>query len=218
MGFLKGLFSKKEEAPKRELNHPSHLQIGDMISIDDSFALPPQLRGQQLRVESINTYEYQRSQQTEWVLKGHSSDTIYLSLEEGDETHLAFSIKINRTIVEQMFSLDQFGDIFEEDEQAMLTTQTLSPDLAGQYAQWLGKDYHQINFAQFGYFHRQDYRGTKPPQDEDGATGDEFESYHLLDDEEKYAVDIEVYGDGDTDVMLTLYRPPSDIRDYWPGE
>ena len=214
MGFLKGLFGKKAP-PARQLNHPNHLQIGDMISMDDSFALPQQLRGQQLRVEAVNTYEFERKQVTEWALKGHGNDTLFLSLDEDDETYLGFSLKINRAQVEQLFDLDAFSDIFEEDVQAQLTVQT---PIAEQLEQWLGKQYHQINFAQFGYFHRQDYRGQRPPQDENGATGDEFESYQLLDDEERFAVEVEVYEGGETDVMLTLYRPLSDIREYWPGK
>ncbi|MFT5789160.1 MAG: hypothetical protein ACI8SJ_001275 [Shewanella sp.] len=216
MGFLRGLFGKKEE-PKRQLDHPSKLNKGDMISLDDSFALPPQLRGQQLRVEAVNTYEYERKQQTEWVLKGHGSDTIFLGLDEDDETYLALSIKVNRGLVDQLFDLEQFSTIFEEPGKAELITSKLSSELATEFELWLSPQYHQVTFAGFGYFHRQDYRGKKPPQDADGATGDPFESYQLLDDDEDKAVDIEVYDGGETDVMLTLYRPLSDIRDYWPG-
>lgn len=213
MGFLKGLFGKKTPPP-RQLSHPNHLQQGDMISLDDSFALPAQLRGQQLRVEAVNTYEFERKQMTEWVLKGHSNDSLYLSLDEDDETYLGFSLKINRAQVEQLFDLDAFSDIFEEDVQANLQVQATVPE---QLEQWLGKQYHQVNFAQFGYFHRQDYRGQRPPQDEDGATGDPFESYQLLDDDENFSIEVEVYEGGETDIMLTLYRPLSDIREYWPG-
>ncbi|MCL1137581.1 DUF4178 domain-containing protein [Shewanella pneumatophori] len=215
MGFLSSLFGKKEE-PKRQLDHPTKLNKGDMISLDDSFALPPQLRGQQLRVEAVNTYEYQRKQQTEWVLKGHGNDTIFLSLDEDDETYLGLSIKLNRGLVEALFDLDQFSEIFEEPGKAELTTKTLSADLH-DYEQWLSAHYHQVSSGDFGYFHRQDYRGQKPPQDADGATGDAFEAYQLLDDDEDKAIDVEVYEGGETDVMLTIYRPLSDIRDYWPG-
>lgn len=215
MGFLNRLFGKKEE-PKRQLDHPSKLNKGDMISLDDSFALPPQLRGQQLRVETVNTYEYQRKQQTEWVLKGHSGDAIFLSLDEDDETYLALSIKVSRGQVEQFFDLDQFSEIFEEAGKAELDTQALSSEL-NDYEQWLSPHYHQVTSGSFGYFHRQDYRGLRPPQDADGATGEPFESYQLLDDDEDKAVDVEVYESGETDVMLTLYRPLSDIREYWPG-
>ncbi|QYJ79522.1 hypothetical protein [Shewanella acanthi] len=216
MGFFNSIFGKKAP-PARELNHPSALQIGDMISIDNSFALPPQLRGQQLKVEAINTYEFERSQHCEWVLKGHGNDTLFLSIEQDDEAYLAFSIKISRAQVEQIFDLDQFSTLFDE-QGAQLNTLALSPQLAEQLEQWLGANYHQVTFALFGYFHREDYRGLKPPQDDHGATGEPFEYYSLLDDEERRAVEVEVYEGGETDVVLTLYRPLSDIRDYWPAK
>ena len=217
MGFFNSIFGKKAP-PQRELNHPSQLNVGDMISIDDSFALPPQLRGQQLRVEAVHTYESERKQHSEWLLKGHGSDTLFLSIEEDDETYLAFSIKVSRAQVEQLFDLEQFSALFEEPGHAELTTQVLPADLAEQLEQWLGKQYHQVTFAAFGYFHRQDYRGQKPPQDANGATGEPFEYYLLLDDSESCAVEVEVYEGGDTDVVLTLYRPLTDIREYWPAK
>ena len=109
MGFLSGLFGKKKVAETRPLSQPAHLQVGDMITLDDSFALPADLRGQQLRVEAVNTYEYERRQQTEWVLKGHGNSSIFLSVDEDDESHLCFSTKINRNQVETLFDMDQFG-------------------------------------------------------------------------------------------------------------
>ncbi|AVV85455.1 DUF4178 domain-containing protein [Shewanella putrefaciens] len=217
MGFFNSIFGTKTP-PQRELNHPSQLNVGDMISIDDSFALPTQLRGQQLKVEAVNTYEFERNQQAEWVLKGHGSDTIYLSIEEDDETYLALSIKITRNQVEQIFDLEQFSTLFDEPGHAELTTQALSTDNAAQLEQWLGKQYHQVTFAAFGYFHREDYRGLKPPQDANGNTGEPFEYYLLLNDDESRAIEIEVYEGGDTDVVLTLYRPLTDIREYWPSK
>ena len=217
MGFISRLFGKKD-VPARQLSHPTHLQLGDMITLDDSFALPEQLRGQQLRVEAVHTYEYERSQHTEWLLKGHGADTIFLGIEQDDETHLAFSIKISRNQVEQLFDLDAFSTLFDEPGKAQLSVQPLEPELAKRLEQWLGKQYHQVSYGDFGYFHREDYRGTKPPQDANGATGEPFESYQLLDEDECRAIDVEVYEGGDTDVLLTLYRPLTDIRAYWPGQ
>jgi hypothetical protein len=75
-----------------------------------------------------------------------------------------------------------------------------------------------VTFAAFGYFHREDYRNLKPPQDANGVTGEPFEYYLLLDDDESRALEVEVYEGGDTDVVLTLYRPITDISDYWPGK
>ncbi len=128
MGFFGSLFGKKE-TPVRQLKHPSELQKGDMISLDDSFALPAHLRGQQLRVEAVNTYEYQRSQSTEWVLKGHSGEAIYLGLDEDDETWLAFSLKISRAQVDALFDLDDFSAIFDEPGKAELSTKHSLPRL-----------------------------------------------------------------------------------------
>ncbi|MGL4938720.1 DUF4178 domain-containing protein [Shewanella sp.] len=216
MGFFNRFFGKKVQA-LRELNHPSQLKLSDMITLDNSFALPVQLRGQQFKVEAINTYEFERRQQTEWVLKGHSHTSIFLSLAEDDETYLAFSLKIPRAQVEQLFDLEQFSTLFDEPGRALLTPNPLSPTHADTFALWLGKQYHQITFAAFGYFHREDYRGLKPPQDANGATGEPFEYYLLLNDDETRAIEVEVYEGGDTDVLLTLYRPITDIRDYWPG-
>lgn len=217
MGFFNSLFGKKAPPP-RELNHPSQLNVGDMISIDNNFALPAQLRGQQLKVEAVNTYEFKRRQQAEWVLKGHGSDTIYLSIEEDDDTYLAFSLKISRSEVAHIFNLEQFSTLFDEPGHAILLTQALPTDIANQLEQWLGKQYHQVTFAAFGYFHREDYRKLKPPQDANGAMGEPFEYYLLLDDDDSRALEVEVYEGGDTDVVLTLYRPITDIRDYWPGK
>ncbi|MCL1065904.1 hypothetical protein L2735_03665 [Shewanella olleyana] len=217
MGFLSGLFGKKE-APKRQLDHVNKLLKGDMISLDDSFALPEQLRGQQLKVEQVHTYEYERSQQCEWLLRGHSGTAIYLSYHQEDEAYLSFSIKVNRAVVEQLFDLDQFGQIFEEPGNAELTPLSLSNELDSEYGRWLASAYHQVEFGCFGYFHREDYRGQKPPQDDNSQhRGLAFESYSLVNNEDSHAVDIEVYEGGDTDVMLTLYRPVTDIREFWPA-
>ncbi|QSX30765.1 hypothetical protein JYB88_03635 [Shewanella cyperi] len=213
MGFLKGLFGTKAEPPKRQLNHPRQLQVGDMITLDTDFGLPAQLRGQQFRVEAVNTYEYSRSQHPEWVLKGYSGDTVFLGLEEDDECSLVFSITITRPEVDSLFGLDAFSEIFEEEQKAELQTLAVPERLE----QWVGKQYHEVSFAEFGYFHRQDYRGLKPPQDANGACGDAFEAYGLEDDSGERALEVEVYEGGDTEVCVSLYRPLSDIREYWPG-
>jgi hypothetical protein len=216
MGFLSGLFGKKE-APKRLLDHPNKLLKGDMLTLDDSFALPALLRGQQLKVEAIHTYEYQRSQLCEFLLRGHSGTAIYLSYIQEDESYLSISIKINRAEVERLFDLDAFAEVFEEPGNAVLTPLPLSAELETEFGQWLSDEYHQVEFAGFGYFHRQDYRGLTPPQDEHGDRGESFESYSLVNNQDSHAIDIEVYEGGDTEVMLTLYRPLSDIREYWPA-
>ena len=55
-----------------------------MLQLIDSFALPPELKGQTLRVVAVNTYQYEYSSETELVLKGASSTPIFLHVEEED--------------------------------------------------------------------------------------------------------------------------------------
>lgn len=217
MGFFGKLFGNDDETPARKLNHPSQLNVGDMITLDDSFALPPQLRGQQLRVELVNTYEFEREHTPEWVLKGKLGDTLFMGLDDDDEVWLSFSIKLPRADVEALFDMDAFAEIFAEPGEAELTPLPLTKDTE-IFEQWLGERYYQTGFARFGYFHKKDYRNGKPSQYVEDNPGEPFESYELLDSQESHAIEIEVYEGGDTDVMLTLYRPLSDIREYWPGD
>ncbi len=214
MGFLDKLFgNKKSQAPKRVLDHPKKLNPGDMISLDDSFALPPQLKGQQLKVERVSCYEYEHNRSAEWQLRGNDNLPIFMSVETDDEEWLCFSVKVTRDKVEQLFDLDEFAKIFEEPGQAVLKLKPEARSQLPELAHWLADEYHQSTFAAYGYYHQNDYRLMSPP----AGRGEPFESYRLDSADESRAVEIEVYESGETDVMLTLYRPLSDIRDFWPG-
>ncbi|MGI2260721.1 hypothetical protein [Shewanella sp. GXUN23E] len=213
MGFLDKIFGNKPKPPVRVLDHPAKLNAGDMLTLDDSFALPPQLRGQQLKVERVSCYEYERSRHAEWLLKGRDNQPVFMMLEQDDEELLAFSIKLTRAEVEQLFNLDEFAQIFEQPGNVTLKLQGDARSHFPELAQWLADEYHQVSFATFGYFHLNDYRLMSPP----AAQGDAFESYCLDSADEQRSVEIEVYESGETDVMLTLYRPLTDIRDFWPG-
>jgi len=210
MGFLKSLFSKSNKTVTRELARPSQLIAGDIIKLDDSFALPAQLRGQQLEVTQVNTYEYEHRKELEWVLQGTNSELIFMSIDDDDKQELVFSRKINRDVVSELFCLDQFSQLFEESEPAVLDLKLERADLS----QWLAKQYRQCEFAQMGYFHQQDYRQRPIGQ----QRGDSFERYSAISDDERYGIEAEVYQDGETDVVVSLYRPLSDIREFWPGQ
>ncbi|MGB1297625.1 MAG: hypothetical protein ACPG8A_05075 [Psychrobium sp.] len=210
MGFFGKLFgSSSDEKPKRTLEKPEQLQVGDIITLDDSFALPALLRGQSLEIKQINTYEYEFNKSVEWVLQGSTDDILFLSVENDDVQTLVFSLKISRDIVGQIFDLDEFSQLFDEPGRAVLNAKELPPE----YSQWAGQVYRQCEFAQFGYFHdRVDYRSQRLNEDQ----GDSFERYSAESDDEKYGVEAEVYEGGETDVVLTVQRPITDIRQYWP--
>ena len=205
-------FGRKDDKPVRQLTHPSQLQVGDIIQLDDSFALPAQLRGQQLEVTQVNTYEYEHHRQPEWVLRGTGKELLFLGLEKDDEEQLVFSTKIKRDQVSRLFDLDNFAELFEEPGNCVLTRVGELDELDG----WYADTYRQDEFALFGYFHQRDFRSKAPSRYTGEDQGDSFELYGLTSDDEHHAIEVEVYEGGETDVTLCLYRPLSDIRSYWP--
>ncbi len=212
MSFFKKIFNKSD-AEQRKLNSPADLKINDIIVLSDSFALPEKLRAQQFQVTAINSYEFELNTQTEWVLKGNQHELLYLSLDIDDETYLKFSFKIEHQDIETLFDLEQFSLLFEQPGNAQLQRQQDNQ----LTSQWSSEQYQQCIFAQVGYFHRKDQRIEKLSEFEGKDSGEQFELYQLLDQDESRGIDVEVWSDGDTDVFLTLYRPLSDIVDLYPG-
>jgi len=208
MGLFGKLFGSSSKQTTRVLEKPEQLEVGDIITLDDSFALPSLLRGQSLEIKQINTYEYEHSKSIEWVLQGSTDDILFLSLENDDVQTLVFSLKINRDVVTNIFDLDQFSTLFDEPGNAQLTTK----EIPNQLNQWLANDYRQCEFGQFGYFHALDYRHTSINDQQ----GDSFERYSVISDDEKFGLEAEVYQDGETDIVLSIHRPVSDIRQFWP--
>jgi len=209
MGLFGKLFGgSSKNKTKRVLERPEQLLVGDIITLDDSFALPALLRGQSLEIKKINTYEYEHSKSVEWVLQGSTDDILFLSIENDDVQTLVFSLKINRDTVGQIFDLDQFSQLFDEPGNAQFSVKNSPND----FSQWLAANYRQCEFAQFGYFHNLDYR----EQNISDQQGDSFERYSAVSDDEKFGLEAEVYQDGETDIVLCVHRPVSDIRQFWP--
>lgn len=213
MGFLKSLFSSNQESTERSLNSVEQLRQGDAVEFSDSFALPENLRKQSFTVKQVNTYQYERSVSNEFVLQGNTPDLVYLSYEKDDEEWLNVTIKVNRNLVEQLFDLDNFADIFEPDSSSELA---LKQELA-DFHNWLAPIYFQHTNAQRGYYYDKDYRPGKPPAHQDSFSHP-FDLFGLTSADEKFSVDVEVWEDGDTDVSLTIHRPVTDIVALYPGK
>ncbi len=211
MSFLKNIFSK--EQAQRQVTQVQDLQVGDIIKLTDSFALPENLRNQEFQVSAVNSYEYQHHTDSEWVLTGHNDCELYLSLDIDDKTYLKFSLKIHHQDVETLFDLDEFSTIFDEPGQALLKRKTDSVLSQG----WSAGQYQQSLFAKVGYFHRKDHRNESLSVYEGKDAGEQFELYQLLNEDQSCGIELEVWQDGDTDVFLILYRPTQDIVDMFPG-
>lgn len=208
MNFLKKIFNKNNDK-LRNLTQASDLAINDIVVFNDSFALPENLRGQQFQVSNINTHEFETKSITEWQLIGKNSESIYLSLEQGQQVYLKLSMKITDENVEQLFDLDEFSEIFNEPGNALINRLADPVIIQG----WSCEQYQQSIYAKVGYFHRSDHRLGNNNDEE----GEAFELYSLRGNDEQYSTDIQVWQDGETDVFLNLYRPANDIKDFYPG-
>jgi hypothetical protein len=211
--FIKGVWSRTRKEPAaRRLEHPRDLLEGDIIQIIDSYALPPMLQNQSLRVVSVSTYQFEHEFSTSFSLEGQGHEKMDLIVEQEDgHENLAFTLKIGRDTVEELFDMDQFAELFEVGEPALVERQADPQDLAG----WTAPLYRQGSQAERGYHYPRDYRGTRPPDDE--GEGEPFDYYAATSDDGGHAIEIEVWAGGETDVFVTIYRPVSDIKELWPG-
>lgn len=212
MSFFKKLFNKDSIEP-RQLSQAKDLMIKDIIIFSDSFALPENLRNNQFQVANINTHEFEHKQITEWQLDGAANQQIYLSLEQGKQQYLKLTMKISDSCVEALFNLDEFAEVFEAPGNALLSRLSETSETTG----WTSEQYQQTSFAQMGYFHRLDHRSNKPSEFEGEDSGEPFEFYSLRGVDDQYSIDIQIWQDGDTDVFVNMYRPTSDIKEYYPG-
>lgn len=211
MSFLKKIFNK--EQPHRKVTKVQDLLVNDIIVLTDSFGLPENIRQQEFQVTAVNSYEFEHSVDTEWVLSGNNDMELYLGLDVDDTTYLKFSLKVEHDDIETLFDLDEFSTIFDEPGSAFLTRKIDSSLSSG----WSAEEYEQCLFAKVGYFHRKDHRSQKLSAYDGKEAGEQYELYRLLDKEQSRGIELEVWQDGDTDIFLTLYRPTTDIIDMYPG-
>ncbi|MFT5210736.1 MAG: hypothetical protein ACI9CE_002465 [Flavobacterium sp.] len=211
--FVKGLWSRTKSEPElRKLEHPRDLSSGDMIQLSDSFGLPPRLRDQVFKVLAMVTYQFEHSYSTSFNLQGENDDIIDLTIEEeGGRAIAAFSISIDRALVEQIFDMDEFSLIFDPEETAIV-----KPIESLDLSPWLADLYTQESCGESAFFYPKDCRESGPSEYEND--GEPFEYYSLVDKGRTKGIEIEVYASGETDVSLTLYRDLGDIKELWPAK
>lgn len=212
MNFFKKLFNKDSQ-PQRQLQQPEQLQEHDIIEFSDSFALPNVLRGQQLQVTAINSHEFEHRIITEWALKGHSEQNFYLTLEQGAQPYLKIVMRLEEADIDVLFNHDELAEIFDEPGNAIVHRLSQSPNSEN----WTCEQYNQHIFAQMGYFHRQDHRNSEPSKYQGSDAGEAFELYALRGIDDQFGLDLQVWSDGDTDIFVSLYRPITDIKEFYPG-
>ncbi|WP_091979663.1 hypothetical protein [Pseudoalteromonas denitrificans] len=206
-------FFKSKKKPERQLNTACELKSGDMLQIIDSFAYPAWLKGQMLKVANVQTYQYERNSDTEFVLETDSGQVVFLQIEKEDGEQWAnFSIKIQRDDVDSIFTLDEFARIFDEAGLTHLNTKNIPKE----FSHFLAQEYKQAEAPYVAYFHEKDYRNLTLPRYQD-ESGEPCEIIYLESPQGSHSLNIEVWDGGETEISLTLTRPITDIVDLFPG-
>ncbi|MFQ5535406.1 MAG: hypothetical protein ACE5EM_11360 [Sphingomonadales bacterium] len=211
MGVFDTLFrGRGKEDQRSALEHPRDLQLGDIVKF--GFVAQADLSNSRFEVTAINTYDWRDGTDTVFILKGERGNIVWVQVveEDGDE-HLAISRKMTRAQVETLFDPEAFATVFEEGAGTELDARAV-PD---GFENWTAARYAEMEDCTPGYYHEGDYRARELPKYEDEATGLDY--YLLIDDSEQFAIEIEVYTAGDTEVSATIYLEPNVIDELWPA-
>jgi len=204
--LLKSMFSSSDKKELRSLDSLAELQVNDYIKLNDSFALPEELRGKTFQVESIDSYYYGQTLSTEWALKGDTKKKLYMSLsDKGDEDKIVLSYQLKKKEIEAVFGWNEIKQQYNENFEAELICKDTS-----LFEGWLGERYSRRECAGKGSYFEGDYRGKSK-----ASGGDDLTYYEFYDDDDNFALDVEVWSKDEVDVFISILRPESDIHEFW---
>lgn len=203
-------FFKRKAAP-RELNHPQDLIPGDLISFKPRSILPPELQGQTATVKQVCGYQYSEGLTPEYTLTLGDGQQVTFMLEP-EEDAITLSKEIPRTVVEQVFDMTQFAELFGDNfvtlnVNANNADDTLKPWLASQYAQAIK---HGI-----GYFYNSDQRAK--PANPNTDNSEELRFHECTGSPDDFSLNIEIWEDGTTQVFVQKTVPFNVIEEMWPN-
>lgn len=207
--LFKAMFSSfSEEKKLRTLDSLAGLQVKDYICLNNSFALPVELRGKTFQVESIDSYFYGERLSIEWALKGDTKKKLYLSLSDlGDEDQIVLSYQLKKKEVGSVFGWDQIKQQYNPDYENNLICK--DPSL---FEGWLASEYYRRECAGKGSYFSGDYRGKVKSSD-----GEQLTYFEFYNEEESFAINVEMWSKDEIDVFISILRPESDIHEFWAG-
>ncbi len=211
MGFLKALFgSGGATASVRKLSHPRDLRTGDIIKF--GYLEQPDISNTQFEVAQINTYIYGDLCYPELVLKDSSGNLIYMMVEEEDgDEYLELSKKVAKGQIQDLFGPWDIGAITQKGTGTKVKVAS-KPE---GFEEWLVDSYVEVDDNVKGAFVKGDARYLSA---EDVNRQEKFTSHILEDSSEDYAIEIEIYSTGETEVCATIYHYIDEIEDMWPAK
>lgn len=201
-----GSFAKEKEL--RSLDSLSGLQANDYIRLNDSFALPDELRGKTFQVESMDSYYYGERLSVEWTLKGDTKKKLYLSLDDLDgEAKIVLSYQLKKNEVDSAFGWAEIKKQYKPEYDGALVCKDVS-----LFDGWLQNEYARRECAGKGTYFEGDFRGKAKP-----SGGDKLTYFEFFDEDKKFAVDVEMWSKDEVDVFISIIRPETDIHEFWAG-
>lgn len=209
--MFRSLFSKKNPPPVRQLDSVLDLQVGDIIKFKPRSLLPVEVQGMQCEVKAVSTYQYDGELSKELQLLSEDNKTFYLAIDDNDGSpELALSLKISRNSVLSLFDEEQFAELWQE-HFPELQVQEVPEHLEG----WVSDYYKQETKEAEAYFYNYDctQKGASRFKDDDSQ---ELRYHECIAEDDRYALSVEVWADGTTDVALVVYTPVDVIAEFWP--
>ncbi len=215
MSFFKSIFSSEtDEPPARRLEHPKNLQVGDIAKF--GFAAQAAISNQSFVIEDVHSYDLGGEQKRKTVFTTENSDGCLLRLavvKERQQERLEVAIPLLPDDVQQIFDMDAFIDLLDPETGTHHVLERIAE--AEEFDGWVAPVYRQEQ-GHNAYFYEQDYRGLSLPEDADEGTA--FSYYLLMSDDRNYALEVQVFDGGQTEVYLLVYLAPEKIEELWPAK
>ncbi len=211
-----GLFDKlknlgKDKPSPRVLSHAKDLVTGDVVNF--GFSSLESLNNSSAQIGSINTFDISETLNKTVFKLDTTSKADYLAvIKDRDDEKLELSRVIHPDDVDKLFTFGQFSNVFDQDQAlSRLDTKNTPAHLSG----WTAEAYfleasHEI------YLYQGDYRTTPLPGLKSDATALDY--YLFVSQDRKHALQIEVFDENRTDVLLIAYQPLHFIEAMWPAK
>ncbi len=228
--ILKTLFKGRASAGKTvsapdvtALQTPS-FHPKDILELTDSFDLPILLRGQTFTIMGAHTFQFEDWNKTEFLLSSAQGIKVEMTVDESEgDVFFGFFRTISKSEVEKLFDLDEFSRIFDEIGELTIQPKIQEVDFTNEWFGWIDASYHRIfNQVRGSFYATASYE--KAPYEKDNRNlvipsftneGEAFDYYYLESDNQKSAIEIDVYPSGRTEVRLVCFLGASVFKSIW---
>ena len=217
MGFFSSLFGGEDEPPPpRTIESPADLRPGDMVKM--GFAAQGVISGQTLKVTEQLSYDISAVEKCKIisVMEGGDQRLLISTSQINPDRPLEVAIPILPDTVFKIFKRKRFVAIFDEpdDHSHRIESKFKAEDMADhpEFDGFIGQSYFQERTHEA-------YRSTLDCRERTLSDSEwsGFDYKLMVSDDRNFAVRIEVFDGGRTDVFLIAYLPLNKIEEYWPA-